>query len=82
MQEESDQRDDGSLQIIVAVHAHGVGVHLPTVGGTRERRDFGVHRLQSVGRATIDGRADRLGKLFHVERLTGLKPYPLHACDC
>ena len=47
------QRDDGTLEIIVAVNAHGVGVHRPAADHARQGRQLVPHGAQAVRRDAL-----------------------------
>ena len=53
---EPSQRNDGPLQVVVAVDAHRVGVHLPAVGDASQRRHLVLHQPADRAAAPFERR--------------------------
>ena len=70
--------DDGALEVVVAVHAHCVGVHGPSVRDSGKRRYFPLHELLGVLRCAFQRLLHDGIELVEVETLAGLDADPLH----
>ena len=78
---ETELGDDGALEIIVAVNAHGVRVHRPIVRNPGKRRNFPLHERLRVRRrafqAFLDGGIGRV----EIEALARLEADAFQARD-
>ena len=77
----SELRDNGPLQIIVAVNAHRVGVHRPAIGNPRQRRHLPGHQLLRVLRCGLQRPLHDWIELADVEALARLDADFLHLRD-
>src|SRR6202022_3182054 len=75
---EAEMGDNRSLEIVIAVDAHCIGIHRPTVDDARYGRQLPVHELLPGLRGRIERSGDDRIDLCEVERLAGLDAQLLH----
>ncbi|MNY32481.1 hypothetical protein D3C86_1667000 [compost metagenome] len=74
---EPDLGDDRAFKVVVAIDAHGVGIHRPTVDDARQGFHLPLHQALRLCGHGVERGFDFRCQRAHVERLAGLDPNAL-----
>ena len=66
---EAELRNDGALEVVIAVDAHRVGVHRPVVRDAGKRRNLPLHQLLRRLRAPLRAPSSPPARAFSISKL-------------
>lgn len=78
---QTDQRDNGQLDVVVPIHTHRVRVHLPAIHDAGKRWNLCPHGLKSVRRCALQCTLDSQISFPEIKGLAGLDPDLSHPGD-